>query len=167
MAGLALEHIVVDGQNLFIVVGPGDGVGYLEDIDQLVDDNQQSLIPRAGQEGGEQLQKVIPGFVGDDKIDSQLVLCLLPGGVFSPEPFQHIGFHRRVVLAVGFPVGHYRLGEFKAVDHSLQGARHPIDLAFHQRVKLVALRVGRCLDRGLDAGNPFLQYQRKRASVRL
>ena len=44
--GLALHGVVIQGEDLFVVVLPGDGVGNFVDVHQLVDEHQHTGIAR-------------------------------------------------------------------------------------------------------------------------
>lgn len=50
--GFTLEHVVVHGQDFFIIALPRHCLGDLVQIDQLVHNDQQSLISGMNQEGG-------------------------------------------------------------------------------------------------------------------
>ncbi len=89
---LALKRVVIHRENLLIIILSGNGVGYLVDIDKLVDENQKSLIACLTKEEGQELKIVVPVVVGNDHRDTELLACLCLGGILATKPFQHLAF---------------------------------------------------------------------------
>ena len=88
MVRLALEGVVVHGENLLVVVLARDGVGNLEEVHELVDEHEQALVAGTGEELGEKLEVVVPVVIRDDDVDAQLGLGLGLGAEFAAQPAQ-------------------------------------------------------------------------------
>ena len=115
-----MEHIVVDRENLFVVVLPRDAVWNFVEINELIDEYQQSLIARAAQKQCKELQKVVPVVIGDHQIDAELRFSLCARRIFSAQPFHDTGAD--FVLA-GFhctEIPNKQLRKLVAVEHFAQ-----------------------------------------------
>ncbi len=165
MSGLALKHIVVHGENFLIIVGTGNGIGYLIQVYKFVDDNQHSFVAGPNQKGGKKLQKIIPGLISDNKIDAKVFFGFFSRGVFPTEPSENIGLQSIVVLFVCLPIEHNGSGKLKSIDHAFQRTRHGINLFFHQNIEVLPLGGRLGFHGSLYAGNPFFQDKWKSASV--
>ena len=63
---LALERVVVHGQDLLVVVLARNGVGNLIQIHELVDEHQHALVATANQKTRDEFDVVVPVIVADD-----------------------------------------------------------------------------------------------------
>ena len=90
---LSLQRIVVHGQQLFIIVLPGDGVRNLIEIHELIDEEHHARIPGQPEKHGEELQIFIPVVVRDQDIDAQLFPGFPFERVFPAKPSRHPGLH--------------------------------------------------------------------------
>ena len=63
---LALERVVVHGQDLLVVVLARDRVGNLIQIHELVDEHQHALVAAADQKTRDEFDVVVPVVIADD-----------------------------------------------------------------------------------------------------
>ena len=161
MPGLALHGVIIHGEDLLVIVLPGDGVGDLVDVYQLIDQHQHPGVPRLLEEAGEELQILIPVVVGDNDVDPKLLPGLGFGGVLPPEPFEDLALGLIVSGEGGAVVEGQQPGEVEAVDHLAERTDHGGDPLFRLR------RQGRVGDAQsgclggllLDAADPAVQDQ--------
>ena len=124
---LALQRVVVHGQDLLVVVLARDGVGNLVQVYELVDEHQHALVATADQKACDELDVVIPVVVADDGRGAQLGACLALGAVLAANPFGHAAHGLFVTLRDGHAVTAEHAGEVKAVDHFLKWSELGID----------------------------------------
>ena len=159
--GLALHGVIVHGEDLLVIVLPGDGVGDLIDVYQLVNEHQHPGVPRLLEKAGEELQILVPVVVGDDDADPKLLPGLGFGGVLPPEPFEDLALGLIVPGEGSAVVEGQQPGEVEAVDHLAERSDHGGDPFFRLR------RQGRVGDAQagslggllLDAADPAVQDQ--------
>ncbi len=163
MLGAALQGIVVHGQELLVVVLARDGIGDLRDVHQLVNHDHEAGIARLAEEGGEDLQVIVPVIVGDDDGDAQVLPGLALRGVFATEPLHDLRFRQVVARKVGVIVGREQPGEFEAVDQFRHRRGDGGDAAIHLcgELRVSGSKPGVRHRRCLHAGNPAIQHQRQ------
>ena len=83
MVRLALQRVVVHGEDLLVVVLTRDGVGDLVEVHQLVDEHEHALVAGAHQKACKELDVVVPVVVADDARDAELAFCFSFGAIFA------------------------------------------------------------------------------------
>ena len=124
---LALECVVVHGQDLLVVVLARDRVGNLIQIHELVDEHQHTLVAAADQKTRDELNVVVPVVIADDGRGAQLGASLALGTVFAADPFGHAAHGFFVALGYGRAIAAEHAGEVEAVDHFLERGQLGID----------------------------------------
>ena len=102
---LALQSVIIHGEQLLIIILSGDGIGDLVKIDQLIDHDHHARIAGMTEKDGKELQIIIPVIIRDEDIDPELFLCFPLQRIFAAEPADDlrlrliIAFQIRVVIA--------------------------------------------------------------------
>ena len=176
---LALERVVVHGQDLLVVVLACDGVGNLIQIHELVDEHQHALVAAADQKARNELNVVVPVVIADDGRGAQLGACLTLGAVLAANPFGHAAHSFFVALGYGRAVAAEHAGEVEAVDHFLEWGQLGIDgrlvgigtrgdPAIQDKVERTALgaRLGRYVADELTVGGKALSLAALQTALR-
>ena len=117
---LALQCVVVHGQDLLVVVLARDGVGDFVQVYEFVDEHQHALIAAADQKARDELDVVVPVVVADDGRGAQLGACLALGAVLAANPFGHAAHALFVALRDGRAIATKHADKVKTVDHLLE-----------------------------------------------
>ena len=100
-----MQSVIIHGEQLFIIILSGDGIGDLVKIDELIDHDHHARIAGMTEEDGKELQIIIPVIIRDEDIDPELFLCFPLQRIFAAEPADDlrlrliIAFQIRVVIA--------------------------------------------------------------------
>ena len=166
---LALERVVVHGEDFLVVVLARDGVGNLVQIHEFVDEHQHALVAAADQKARNELNVVVPVVIADDGRGAQLGACLTLGAVLAANPFGHATHSFFVALRDSRAITAEHAGEVEAVDHLLERGQLGIndrlvdvgkrgDPAIQNKVERTALgaRLGRYIADELAVGGEAL-----------
>ena len=118
---LALERVVVHGEDLLVVVLARGGVGDLVEVHELVDEHDEALVAGPHEELGEELEVLVPGVVGDAGVDAQLAARLGLGAELAAQPLDDGRLALLVPLQAGLVVEPQHLREVKAADELADG----------------------------------------------
>ena len=97
VARLSLKRVVVHRENLLVVVLARNGVRDFVEIDELVNENEETFVARALQKERKDLEKVVPVVVGGNEIDAERSLGFGLRSEFAAEPLEN-----KALLRFGF-----------------------------------------------------------------
>ncbi len=166
---LALQRVVVHRQHLLVVVLSRDGVRNLVDVHQLVNHNHQPCITGQAEEGGEELQVVVPVVVSDDDVHPEFLLGLLLETVFPSEPTHYLRLGHIIALHVCVVVAREQTGELEPMDELADGGGDGIDLPIH-RLREVGVTGGEAAllhSLRLHVVDPTVEDKGQRTALRL
>ena len=141
---LALQGVVVHGEDLLVVILARDGVRDLVEVHKLVDHDDQALIACAYEEAREQLDVVVPVVIGDDGRGAQIGLRLGLGAVFAAHPTGNAAFRLVIAFEGCRAVTREHAREVESMDHFLK----LVKLRAHVRFGVVCLACANVERRG-------------------
>ena len=118
---LALERVVVHGEDLLVVVLARGGVWDLVEVYELVDENDEAPVAGSHEELREELEVLVPGVVGDAGVDAQLAPRLGLGAKLAAQPLDHARARLIVPFEARAIVEAQDLREVEAADEFLDG----------------------------------------------
>ena len=102
--GAALQHVIQDAQDLFVVAVARLAAHQLVQIDHLIQNHQQALVTGLAHERREQLEVIVNAGVVDDRAHAEGAAGIGAGGEFRPQPAHGTGLQRFVAAFVALPI---------------------------------------------------------------
>ena len=127
MVRLALEGVVVHGEDLLVVVLARDRVRDLVEVDELVHQHDEALVAGAHEELGKELEVLVPVVVADAGVDAELGLGLGLCAVLAAQPLGAQRLALLVALEVGGVVGLEHAAEVEAVHELADGGERGLE----------------------------------------